>query len=168
MNYANDLRINKHQLDVEWLEQPLRFNKYATKSAEANRYVRKCEERVKVIRSELVIEASTKGSSILGTGVKPTAPNIEAFYRNNEHYKKAKTELHNAQFEQEMYANAVFAFHQRKAALENLTRLHGQNYFSSPTIPHNLPEEYKEEKKENLQQQTRTRRKRIIKEKTNF
>lgn len=164
MNYAEDLKINPDQLDVEWLEQSLRFHTYSSKSAEANRIVRKCDELVKVIRSELILEASAKGESVLGEGVKPTAPNIEAYYRNHAEYKKAKTALHDAQYQQEMLTNAVFAFHQRKSALENLTRLHGQNYFASPTLPRDLSEEYKEKQKEKIQAQKRERIKNVIKQ----
>ncbi len=163
MNYAEDLKINPDQLDVEWLEQPLRFHIYSTKSAEANKFVRKCDELVKVIRSELILEASAKGESILGKGVKPTAPNIEAYYRNNAEYKKAKVALHDAQYNQEMLTNVVYAFHQRKSALENLTRLHGQNYFAGPTLPRDLSEEYKEKQKEKIQTQRRERTKNVVK-----
>lgn len=167
MDYASDLKINPNQLDVEWLEQPLRFHIYSAKSAEANKNVRKCEELVKVIRSELILEASEKGSAVLGAGVKPIATNVEAFFRNNADYKKAKSQLHEAQYEQEMLANAVAAFHQRKFALENLTRLHGQNYFAGPTIPRDLSEEYKENKKDSLRETSRARRRRTVSSKVN-
>lgn len=155
MNYVEDLRIDPDQLDVEWIEQPLLFHKYSAKSAEANQFVRKCEELVKVIRSELIIEASMKGEDVLGRGVKPTAVNVEAYFRNHADYKKAKESLHQAQYEQEMLANAVFAFHQRKAALENLTRLQGQNYFAGPVAPRELSQEYKENQREGLREQQR-------------
>lgn len=168
MDYARDLKINPNQLDVEWLEQPLLFHAYSAKSAEANKHVRKCEELVKVTRSELVLEAGIKGSAVLGAGVKPTASNIEAFFRNDINYKKAKADLHEAQFQQEMLTNAVSAFHQRKYALENLTRLHGQNYFAGPTIPRELSEEYKEKKKESVREESRARRRRTVKSKINI
>jgi hypothetical protein len=39
---------------------------------------------------------------------------------------------------------AVYAINQRKDALENLVRLHGQQYFSSPLIDISLSDRYKE------------------------
>ncbi len=165
MDYIEDLKINPDQLDIEWIEQPLLFHKYTAKSAEANKFVRKCEELVKVTRSELVLEAGTMGEAVLGKGIKSTATNIEAYFRNHATYKKVKETLHEAMYEQEMLANAVYAFHQRKVALENLTRLQGQNYFAGPTIPRELSQEYKENQREGLREQKRTEVSQIIHEK---
>lgn len=152
MNYSEDLRIDPDQLDVEWIEQPLLFHKYSALSAEANQFVRKCEERIKVVRSQLILDANQKGETVLGPKIKPIASNIEAYYRTHADHVAAKTALHEAQSEAEMLTNAVYAFHQRKVALENLTRLQGQNYFAGPTTPRNLSQEYKDNQRDNLRE----------------
>ena len=165
MDYKQDLKINPDQLDVEWLEQPLLFHKYSAKSAEANQFVRKCEERVKMTRSQLILEASQGGEEVIGTGIKPTAANIEAYFRGHSDHIKAKQVLHEAEHEAEMLNSAVFAFHQRKSALENLTKLHGQNYFAGPTIPRDLSEEYKENQREGLREQKRKKTAEVVRSK---
>ena len=148
-DYAEDLRINEAQLDVEWLEQPIKFMEYSRLSAEADAAVRKAEEKIKTIRSELSLAVSGNGQELIGKA-KPTAGDVEAYYRTNAEYIAAKEEHAALMFEAEMLKNAVFAFHQRKSALENLTRLHGQNYFAGPSVPRELGEAYKEHVRETV------------------
>ena len=40
-----------------------------------------------------------------------------------------------------MAQGAVYAFEQRKTSLENLVRLHGQQYFAGPKMPRDLRKE---------------------------
>ena len=40
-----------------------------------------------------------------------------------------------------LHSQLLKAFEQRKDALENLVRLHGQQYFAGPKIPRDLPSE---------------------------
>lgn len=149
LNYEEDLHINEDALDVEWLDQPKKFMRYAELSAKANERLRKAEEKVKTIRSELALEVTEKGQELIGKA-KPTAGDIEAYYRTHLDYIAAKEAVSDIMFEAEMLANAVSAFQQRKTALENLTRLHGQSYFSGPTEPRDLSESYKEQHKERV------------------
>lgn len=150
-NYEEDLSINPEQLDIEWLDQPRRFMHYAKLSAEANQTLRKAEEKVKVVRSELSLEVSKNGQELISKA-KPTAGDIEAYYRTHADHIAAKAEHEEAQFEVEMLTNAVHAFHQRKMALENLVRLHGQQYFSGPSEPHDLPAKYQEHRRETVRE----------------
>lgn len=167
MNYIDDLKIDPDQLDIEWLEQPLLFHKYSSASAQANQFVRKCEELMKVVRSQLTLEASQKGEQVLGQRIKPTAVNVEAYYRTHKDYIQAKTSLSEAQYEAEMLTNAVYAFHQRKSALENLIKLHGQNYFAGPVVPRELSAKYKENQKERLREQRREKTAKVMKKNQN-
>lgn len=142
-NYDEDLTIDPDALDVEWLRQPQLYFDYARQSAEAEDALKRAEQSMKVIRSELVLEASDPDSGVLGKGIKPTAPTVEAYYRNHPKHQAAKERFFKASFEAEMLRNAVFAFTQRKVALENMVRLHGSGYFSGPSEPRDIGDEYR-------------------------
>ncbi len=143
-DYKEDVNINPGELDVEWLKQATLYAKYSQLAPDANDRVRKLEQKLKVIRSQLILEASEKGEEILGKGVKPTGQPIEAYYRTHEKHIEAKKELFEAMYEAEMINNALFSLQQKKTALENLTKLVLSGYFAAPSIPRELGERWKE------------------------
>ena len=123
----------RYFLDAEFLNHAEIFMKYAKASAQASREAKYAEERVKTLRSEIIRDEKRDNP-------KHTETTLEAAYRNDSEYKEAKAECIEAQFKADLLANAVYAFQARKVALENLVRLHGQEYYSSPKTPHDLPE----------------------------
>lgn len=139
-NYEEDLAIDPDYLDAEFMNHPTVFMKYAAASARASKKAKMAEERLKTLRSQLIKDANENPDGTLGKGIKANAQIVEAFYRCDEDYKKAKKAMIEAQFEADLLNNAVFAFQARKSALENLVRLHGQEYFSTPQEPRDLPE----------------------------
>lgn len=128
-DFQGDLAIDEDSLDQEWVNQPQLMMKYSALSVVAQDNVRKLEERLKIIRSELILEANDPDSGVLD---KINQQTVEAYYRDHKRHKRAKQMLFDAMLEAEMLQNAVFAFQARKLALENLVRLHGQNYFGTP------------------------------------
>jgi len=72
-----------------------------------------------------------------------SAPNIEAFYREHQDHIDAKDELIESEYQAAVIRSAVFAFNQRKVALEELVRLHGMQYFAGPKAPRDLNKEWK-------------------------
>lgn len=138
--FENDVKIDPGQLDVEWLEQSMLFRKYSDLKAEASKAAKMAHEHLKTVRSELRLEAAEGGKELLG--VKDTNDNIDAWVRSHPRYKEAKQEQIEAEFEYEMLDGAVFAFHQRKAALENLVSLLNANYFAKPREPRDIEQEY--------------------------
>jgi hypothetical protein len=139
LDFDKDVHIDHDALEIEWLRQSELFAKYARELANAEREVKRFDERVKVIRSELILEANKDPEKCLGEGIKPTDPKIEAFYRTHERYLKAKESRIEAEYNRDMIKVAVDASnYHRKPALENLVTLHGQNYFAGPTVPHNV------------------------------
>lgn len=123
--YENDLKIDPDKLDQEWLNQSNLFMKYAEMAAEAKKKMDEAAENVKVVRSVLIKECKYKFK-------KATAQEVEAYYREDKRHKSAKQKQIQAEFEYNILNNAVFAFHQRKTALENLTKLWVGQYYSSP------------------------------------
>jgi len=141
MDFEGDIQIDGFRLDIEWLEQASLAIKYGKYWARCRETLTRAEERIKVVRAELIKEANEDPDTCLGKGIKPTAVNVEAYYRNHTEHKKAKDEWIKAQYELNMaeVARSEISY-TRKAALENLVRLHGQQYFAGPKVPHELPE----------------------------
>jgi len=138
--YHDDLKIDPDNLDVEWLNQPNIFMEYAELSARAEYEAKRAEEKVKTIRSEIILEVQ-QNPDLVPEG-KATAQATEAYFRTKPEYKEAKRAMHEAYYNAQILANAVSAFHQRRVALENLVKLQGQGYFAGPTEPRNLGLEY--------------------------
>ena len=132
-DYEKDLQIDPHYLDAEFMNHPVLFMKYAQESARANKAAKEAEENVKTVRSIIINDAKK-------SEVKYTESTLEAHYRTHPDYIEAKDISVEATFYADLCTNAVFAMQARKSALENLVRLHGQEYFSTPQEPRDLPE----------------------------
>jgi len=141
LDYEKDIHIDEDSLDYEWLQQTTLAVKYGKYWAECQERLIRAEERIKIIRSQLIKEANEDPDHFLGEGVKPTNPNVEAYYRTHSDHKRAKEEWIEAQYQ----ANLADVVRKeismtRKKALESLVSLHGQQYFAGPSTPHNLTE----------------------------
>lgn len=137
-DYADDLRIDEEMLDVEWLEQPMLFMKYANKYADTQRDLDDVKQKLDILKAELDKEIREKPSEF---GIeKVTEGAIQSAILTNVSYQVMYDALLNTKYENDMAKNAVQAFNMRKEALENLVKLHGQSYFAGPKVPHNLAE----------------------------
>jgi len=153
INYEQDMDIDETALDAEWLNQASLAMKYGKHWARCKEVLTRAEENIKVIRAQLVKEAYRSPDECLGKGNKPTGVNLEAYYRDHEDHIEAKDEWINAQYEFNMAEVAKWEIsNTRRLALENLVRLHGQQYFAGPSVPHDLADirELKEEKQNKL------------------
>jgi hypothetical protein len=164
-DYTADMQIDETALDVEWLEQPNLAMKYGKIYAKARKELTLAEENIKVIRAELIAKANDDPDTCLGAGVKPTGPNIEAYYRNHRKHKAAKDAWVEAQYNCNMaeIAKNEIGF-TRKAALEALVTLHGQQYFAGPVFPRNLTKE-RQEREENKKQSNSSVKSRFTRQK---
>jgi len=141
LDYMKDVIIDETALDLEWLDQANLAAKYGKHWALCRKRLLEAEEKVKVIRAELVIEANTDPRKCCNKD-KPNAADIEAYYRNSKRHKKAKEEWLEAQYECDMAEIAKNEIsYTRKVALENLVRLHAQQYFAGPKVPRDLSKE---------------------------
>ncbi len=149
MNYEEDIRIDVDDLDVEWTEQATLALKYGKHYAQCRRELSEAEEEIKITRSELIKEANEDPEGCCDKE-KPNAGDIEAYYRNHKRHKKAKEEIIRLQYELDMaeVAKNEVSF-TRKAALENLVVLYGQQYFAGPKMPRNLSKEVDKRRKQN-------------------
>lgn len=147
MDYEKDLKIDENALDIEWLEQASLAMRWAKNYAVCRRRLTEAEEKIKIVRAELIKKVNRNPDKYLGEGVKPTAPVVEAYYRLHSKHIEAKEEWVEAQFELNIAeaAKNEISF-TRKAALENLVILHGQQYFAGPKMPRNLNDEVQKRK----------------------
>ena len=147
IDYERDRKIDPLALDVEWLGQPDLAMKYGKHLVDIRMREELAHERLKVVRSEIIIEVNEDPEGTLGKA-KPNAADIEAYYRVQKKYKEAKEEWIKAKAELEF---AEIAFKEisvtRKRSLENLVTLHGQMYFAGPKVPRDLGKEWAEKQK---------------------
>jgi hypothetical protein len=134
MNYENDLDIDIHSLDEEWLGQSVLFMRYAEKAADAKKEVDEAKQRMEITEAEIdsVIRHNPDEYDVNG---KLTETIISKAVALSEAVQKATEEYIDAKHQADILSRAVVAFDHRKKALENLVYLHGQSYFSSPRPP---------------------------------
>lgn len=149
LNYEADIRIDEKALEQEVLMQAELAIKYGKNWAEQEKVVAKLEEKIKITRSGLVKKAHLNPDKHLGVDVKPTGPNVEAFYRTHKDHIAVKDELIEAHYELSLAVVAKNEFsYTRKAMLEALIKLHGQDYFAGPKVPRDISAERKLKDKE--------------------
>lgn len=146
MNYETDLKIDETSLDVEWLDQPVLFMKYAKHSAEKDKEKDEAKEQLELCKAELDKEIRSFPDRF---GIeKITDKVVENTILLQPDYKEASANFIQARFEWMVAKGAVDAFNQRKEALENLVKLNGQSYFAGPQVPRNLHEQRELRQKE--------------------
>jgi hypothetical protein len=141
LNYEEDVKIDETALDVMWLNHGSLAVRYARQAAHMRKLAKQAEDRVKVVKSELIRKANEDPLATTHKD-KPTAADIEAYYRTHPDHKEAKEAWIEAEYQAD-YAGQVQMEMAvgRKAALENLVTLHGQQYFAGPSVPRDLSRE---------------------------
>lgn len=136
MNYETDMMIDETALDVEWLEQASLMMKYARNAAELSRQLDLKKEALDLVKAELDKAIRSKPERY---GIeKITEGAINSTIITHKDYAKANQEMIDARYELDIARSAVRAVDARKDALENLVRLHGQQYFAGPKVPRDL------------------------------
>jgi hypothetical protein len=146
-----DFDIDPEALDLELIKQSQLVAQYGFLLAKAERSAKRAQERVKVLRSQLVSKARREGIPGNKSDKNPTAQAIEAYYRQDPEYREAKNVMIEAEFQADICRNMISALHHKREALTNLVKLLSLNYFSGPGIPKNLQKEvqmYEEKWKE--------------------
>jgi predicted nucleic acid-binding Zn-ribbon protein len=161
-NYKKDLQIDPDALDLEWVNQPARFMFYAQQSAHAKDVRDRAKEKLEVVKAQ--VDGELRAGFAAGEK-KPTEAAIASMVLQSKEYQDANEEFMQAKLEADLLQAAVSAMDQRKSALENLVRLHSQQYFAGPKEPRDLSAAYREQVREQHQEvaredvQSRVRRK---------
>jgi hypothetical protein len=138
-DYDNDLKINMLALHSEWNEQPRLFMKYSLMLADKRDELSRAEQSADVERAEADKRARARHA---GDEKKPTEGVINSEVLTDSEYKQKADKLLGLKHEADILQAAVRAFDQRKDALENLVRLHGQQYFAGPQVPYEIGKEF--------------------------
>lgn len=144
--YEKDVTIDENALDIEWLEQAKLTLKYSAIKAKASFAVDEAKANIDMVKAELDKEIRNNPDDFEIPKVTESA--IQAAIAVHPDFKEAQKEYHDAQYEYNMAWGAVNAIQDKKAALENLVRLHGQNYFAGPAVPRNLSKEWEDKQRQ--------------------
>lgn len=147
MNYQDEMHIDENMLDMEILDQPELMVKYSTLLAEAKQERDLAKEALDLLKAE--IDRDIRNDPDKYELPKITEPVVSGAILMQDEYQEALKILHDANFEVNVLQGVVYAVDARKSALENLVKLHGQEYFAGPAVPHDLSE-LRKEKQENL------------------
>lgn len=124
--FAQDVRIDFTHLHFEWAAQPELTYYYGEQLAEAKRKVDRAEEAMDVAKSKATKESFSKGLKV---------EDAKADAALNPEYTKSVSNYNQARYESNLAQAAFDAIQTKKYALENLVRLHGQEYFAMPVEP---------------------------------
>lgn len=143
--YEQDMRIDETALDVEWLDQPMLMLKYARIAADAKKELDLAKENLELVKADLDKEIRKHPDDF--DIVKITEPLLLNAIISQDEYKEANSKVIEAQYDVNIANGAVKAVEGRKDSLENLVKLHGQQYFAGPSMPRDLTWERKEHQK---------------------
>jgi len=142
MEYEKDLRIDEEALDLEWLDQPSLMMKYTRLQARLQKEEDEVKERLELVTADLDKDIRENPDNYgLGDIPKITEAVVKGAVLNSKKYKDANAEYLEARFENNIAKGAVRSVDQRKTSLENLVKLHGQQYFAGPRVPRDITEE---------------------------
>lgn len=129
MDYENWKPADKRILDTQWEEQSNLFRHWARKLALKLKEVDDQKTNMERIGYEMdrVFRAKRAGEKF-------TEAVIKADVSLNSKYMQEQNTLSELQGELGMLKAEIESLHQRKSALENLVKLHGQEYFSVPFV----------------------------------
>lgn len=133
IDYMADLAIDKYALDDEWLDQSIKMMRYSELHSQAIYDRDRAKQALDIAKANADASVRTSAAS---SGEKVTEALVEGRVRNSIGYIEAKDAYMKAEYKVNLFMGAVSAFQfGRKAALENLVRLHLASYFSNPVSP---------------------------------
>ena len=132
LDYQNDILINKHKLDEEWLKHSSLAMTYSAELAQAIHNRNRAKENLDIIEASLDSEARREPIPA-GLG-KATETSIKNWIKLQETYREALESYHDSDLEVNLLQGGVYAFNHRKTALEWLSRLFLSGYWSEPTL----------------------------------
>lgn len=139
MDYNAMMAIDPDALDVEWLEQPGRFMAVSKHASKLRQDFDRLEEKIGFERAKLVSNVRKHpGRYGFGADDRITEGGINAAVAQDELMRKLEAERIELKYKLDVVQSAVRAMDHRKGALENLVRLHAQQYFAGPKDPRDL------------------------------
>jgi len=157
MNLSKDPRfeVDRRALDEQWEQQPSVFLEYAERLAEANADVDRLKDKLDSLKARLDGEVRARLSASVA---KVTEAMVTAAITNDAEVLAISEDLREARKEAAILKAEVQALDQRRSALENLVRLHGQEYFAVPTTTPEDRAEYNKNRANSRVRKAMTRR----------
>lgn len=149
-NIEEVLEIVPDELDQELLKQSSVYGRFAILKAVAMKRKRIAHEKVKTIRSELVLKKKKMNDS-------STQQLVEAYYRTRPRYKEAKRKLNQAEYIVDMLHGILDALDQKNFSLKDLVKLYFGEYFSGPTTANDILKKYKKRRNKLVNEMVRTK-----------
>jgi len=125
------LDIDQNDLDKECCKQPRLYIKYASELANARLNLDEVEAAFKTIKATLD-SLIRSDPSAYDLPEKITETVIVSTVIMQDEYMKAQKKVHSAQYKVNLLFAMIGGLDQKRSSLENLVKLHGQNYFSKP------------------------------------
>lgn len=131
-----DRQLDPHELDVAALEQAELYGKWAERAAESKGVADDADLEFDVTVAKL--EQKVRADPAIYGIDKESEAAYKSVVRALPEYEKAGRVRNAAKTEAAKLAAAERAMAQRKNMIEELIRLHGQQYFAGPDVPHDL------------------------------
>ena len=149
-DFATDSTIDPGHLDVECVNQPELFFKWAQFAIEASAVMDQAKLFLAVTEAQVEMECRQNPAKF-GL-VKSTEGAIKAAVQLSDVYQDAYQKYIDARKEAKLCDAGVTAMEQKKRMLEVLATLHGQQYFAGPHVPHDLVADHKEHREKITEQ----------------
>lgn len=132
--------IDHNALDVEWVNHPKVFMEVSSMLVMEKLKLKKLTMRLDVKEADALKEIQEAPENF-GFPKKPTIPEVKAAVAVHEDVKAIRKKLIDQEYEVNMLSACVSSLEHKKRALESLVTLHGQNYFSGPSVARDLEAE---------------------------
>ena len=143
---VNILEPDKDDLLREWKIQPKLYFQYAEMLAKARTKLDRADAELKVVKAEVDRKIRDEPAEYRLKD-NPTEASIASAVLRQKEYRKSQSNLILAQERVNILEAFVKALDHRKSALENIVRLHGQQYFATPVAEGKDQATFIEEKK---------------------
>lgn len=125
------LTVHLDRLEDDAKEQPQLMYDWGLELAKAKKKTKQCEKRVKLAKVAADKEAREDPLGTMGLD-KTTEPAVKAYVEGNEEVVQCEQDVIDAEYEQDILYAFVESLRDRREEIGNLTKLHGQMYWSKP------------------------------------
>ena len=146
LNYEKDIVLDPDSIDTDCLAQTDLVMKYIRFAADADLVMDKAKERLDLVKAELDNKIRTNPEKFKIEKITETV--VSNTILMQEVYKNAVTDYLEAKHEAKIVNGTTRAVDHRKSMIEKLVQLHGQSYFSGPSVPHDLSFEWRKKQEQ--------------------
>lgn len=132
LNYKEDLKIDRYNLDLEWANNPTLFAKWAEKLVDCENHRDRLKDRIELKYANLdsLVRLNPKGNGV--SEEKPTEKAIKSAIIKNQEYRDLQEEYLKAKHAAGILRVAVRSFKNREKAIDRETKLYLAQYYMKP------------------------------------